>query len=101
MESELISLTEPALRYLRSQFRIDMRTFLKTLYTGGPKTNNSLGKGEMQLLRELIYYKLISIKKQEKNFNSSLIGDWKPFSIIEYSLNEDGMALVKTLFRTD
>jgi len=101
LEYEALSLTEPALHYLRSQLRIDMSEFLKTLYLEGLKTNNSLKRGEMQLLRELIYHNLVSVKRLKKNFDSSVIGEWKSFDRIEYRLNDDGILLVKTLFSFD
>jgi hypothetical protein len=98
MISMASTLSKPALQYIQSQIGSDMKSLLETLYLKGPKTNESLKKGELSLLRQLSYYKLISITLLEKNYESSLIGDWKPYDRVEYKLNDDGIALVAAIF---
>ncbi len=101
MQNELSSLTEPAIKYLRSQLQSEMRIFLESLYHDGYKFNDTLKPGEMRLLRELLFYKLVSSKSNARDFNSSIIGNWKPFDRIEYQLTDDGVKLVETLLSTN
>ena len=101
MTFEVAPLTKPALRYLQGQLGTDMKTLLKMLYYNGTIISISLKKGEIQLIRQLLFYKLISVKKIEYKFETSIIGEWKPYDYTEYRLNEDGISLVKTLFNFD